>query len=145
MASEGEPPQQALFTSELLETPTSYREALPSEDRVERLAEHDIPAALPIVSELSLPEPQLPKATFREMRAVRSLLYNRLLLEVIQRRIEKAEAIILSFLLTQEEAGAQIGPYLVEVDAANHICLTRTETDDWHQMYFPELEMAPAP
>ena len=38
-------------------------------------------------------------------------MYNRLLLEVVQRRIEKAEAIIRSYLLTQGSGTVRIGPY----------------------------------
>lgn len=82
-----------------------------------------------------------PQPTVREARAIRSLLYNRLLLEAVQRRIEKAEAIILSYLLTQEGACAQIGPYWVEVDADGRIGLTKTADDNgWSQLYFPEVE-----
>ena len=49
---------------------------------------------------------EAPKATFRDIRAARGLLYNRILLEVIYRRIERAEAIVLSYLLTQGETTA---------------------------------------
>lgn len=76
----------------------------------------------------------------RDVRAIRSLLYNRLLLEAVQRRIEKAEVIILSFLLTQGNASAQIGPYFVELDATQHLTITKTEDDGWCQLYFPELD-----
>lgn len=85
-------------------------------------------------------EREKPKAALRDVRAVRSLLYNRLLLEVAQRRIEKAEAVIFAYLLTQGSASAQIGPYLVEADAAQHLTVTKTEDDGWYQLYFSELD-----
>ncbi len=89
-------------------------------------------------------EAEGPKPTIREVRAIRSLLYNRLLLEAVLRRIEKAEAIILSYLLTQDDTSAQIGPYLVEVEADHSLDVTKTGDDDgWRQSYFPEIETIP--
>lgn len=104
-------------------------------DAVDGLLDGNVPA------DLHPAEVERPGPTIREVRAIRSLLYNRLLLEVVQRRIEKAEVIILSYLLLQGEAGAQIGPYLVEVDADHGIGVTRIAEDDgWRQPYFPEME-----
>lgn len=89
-------------------------------------------------------EREIPRATHREVRAIRSLLYNRLLLEAVQRRIEKAEAIIISYLLTQDDTSAQIGSYLVEVDTDHSIGVTKTGNDNgWRQPHFPELETIP--
>ena len=67
-------------------------------------------------------------------------IINRLLMEVVQRRIERAEVVILSYLLTQSDTSAQIGPYLVELDADQHVTVTKTEDDGWRQRYFPELD-----
>ena len=104
-------------------------------DATEDLRDGNVP------TDLRPAEVERPGPTIREVRAIRSLLYNRLLLEVVQRRIEKAEVIILSYLLLQGETGAQIGPYLVEVDADHGIGVTRIADDDaWHQPYFPEME-----
>lgn len=88
-----------------------------------------------------LTELETPKPTVRELRAVRSLLYNRLLMEVVQRRIEKAEAVILSYLLTQANPFSQIGPYFVELGEDHFLGVTKIEDDSgWCQLYFPELK-----
>lgn len=72
------------------------------------------------------------------------LLYNRLLLEVVRRRIEKGAATIRSYLLTQESLSAQIGPYFVWLDEDNNIEALRTlSDDDWQQLYLPEIEPKP--
>lgn len=86
-----------------------------------------------------------PKATPRVRRAVRSLFLNRLLLERVLVRIEKAEAIITSYLLAQGDTKAQIGPYLVEMDEDNRINLTPTEDDGWQQMRIPGLDTLSEP
>jgi len=92
----------------------------------------------------AITESEAPAPTLREVRALRSLLYNRLLLEVVQRRIEKGTATILSYLLTQEGLSAQIGPYFVWLDEDNNIEALRTlSDDDWQQLYFPEIEPKP--
>jgi hypothetical protein len=86
-------------------------------------------------------ERQAPVPTFREAKAVSSLLRNKLLLEIVQRRIQKSETIILSFLLTQEDLRAQIGPYFVWVAESNNIEALKTLNDEaWQQLYFPEME-----
>ena len=93
------------------------------------------------VADLCLTEPETPKPTIRELRAVRSLIYNRLLLEIVQRRIEKAEAVILSYLLTQENSFSQIGPYFIELGEDHFLEVTKIEDDSgWCQLYFPEWE-----
>lgn len=85
------------------------------------------------------------KATPRVRRAVRSLFLNRLLLERVLARIEKAEAIITSYLLAQGDSKAQIGSYLVELDEDNRINLTPTEDDDWQQMRIPGVDSLSEP
>jgi len=90
-------------------------------------------------TELRAPAPGL-----REVKAVSSLLRNRLLLEVVERRIQKTSAIILSFLLTQEGLSAQIGPYLVWLAEGNKIEALKTlSDDDWQQLHFPEMKLNP--
>lgn len=90
-------------------------------------------------------EQERPKATPRVRRAVRSLFLNRLLLERVLLRIEKAEAIILSYLLAQGDSKAQIGPYQVELDECNQIGLTPTEDDGWQQMRIPGVDTLSGP
>lgn len=141
MSKEGELAQTTLFTGELIETtPPPSMAATPASETGELSEDNRFPTTTSVSAEPILVERETPKATLRDVRAVRSLLYNRLLLEVVQRRIEKAEATILSYLLTQSTTSAQIGPYLVELDASDRIGLTQTETDGWYQLYFSELE-----
>lgn len=90
-------------------------------------------------------ERERPKATPRVRRAVRSLFLNRLLLERVLARIEKAEAIITSYLLAQGDSKAQIGPYLVELDEDSRINLTPTEDDGWQQMRIPGVDVLSKP
>lgn len=139
MTKEGEPSQRTLLSVALVDPSPPAVVVDPGGgerfDATENLRDGNVPAGM-CPAEVERPGP-----TIREVRAIRSLLYNRLLLEVVQRRIEKAEVIILSYLLLQGEAGAQIGPYLVEVDADHRIDVTRIAEDDgWHQPYFPEME-----
>jgi hypothetical protein len=139
MTKEGEPSQRALLSVALVD-PSLLAVVIEPEggerlDATEDLHDGNVPTGVRPA------EVERPRPTIREVRAIRSLLYNRLLLEVVQRRIEKAEVIILSYLLIQGETGAQIGPYLVEVDADHGIGVTRIADDDgWHQPYFPEME-----
>lgn len=90
-------------------------------------------------------EREKPKATPRVARAVRSLFYNRILLERALARIEKAEAIIVSYLLAQDDSNAQIGPFHVEMDDRNQISLTPTEDDGWQQLRIPEMDALSEP
>lgn len=85
-------------------------------------------------------EQDRPRATHRVRRAVRSLFLNRLLLERVLIRVERAEAIIASYLLAQGDLKTQIGPYYVELDECNRISLTPTEDDGWRQMRIPEVD-----
>lgn len=140
MAKEGEPAQAILFVDELQETASPLSIETSHTKAIEEVYQENEPPIF-ITTEPHIAEREVPKATIRDVRAVRSLLYNLLLLEAVQRRIEKAESIILSFLLIQDSASAQIGPYLVSVDDANHIIVTKTGDDDgWKQPYFPEME-----
>lgn len=97
-----------------------------------------------IVAEPGVIERDPPRVTLREVRATRSLLYNRLLLEAVQRRIEKAEAIILSYLLTCDSLSAQMGPYFVWLAEDNKVEALKTlSDDDWRQLHFSEMELNP--
>jgi hypothetical protein len=141
MTKEGESAQTPLFTGELVETASpSLSGALPTGENTALATEYEQPTVPSATVGSIHEERETPKATLREVRAVRSLLYNQLLLEVVQRRIEKAETIILSYLLTQGDTEAQIGPYLVVIDAAHHIDVTKTSDDGWYQLYFPEVD-----
>ena len=138
MAKEGGPDQTALFTGKLLEASLPAPLEVPSATVVEKAFKE---SEVPISAVVPTPtKREAPKATLREIRAVRSLLYNRLLLERVLIRMEKAEAIILSYLLTQDAAATQIGVYLVELDPNSQIHITQTETDCWRQQQFAELE-----
>lgn len=135
--------QGDLFTGQLVETVPPYVIEVLAQGAVDLLAGDDLPAASGISIEPVQVESERPKATLRDMRAVRSLLYNRLLLEVVQQRIEKAEAIIHGYSLAWGDSTAQIGPYLVELGDAKHLFLTRTETDGWEQLRLPEADGIP--
>lgn len=145
MSKEGEGAlQHNLFASQPLESksPESL-EATSTATIDEGFKEND--AVPPPADQSAITRREAPAPTLREVRALRSLLYNRLLLEVVQRRIEKAEATILSYLLTQEGSSAQIGPYFVWLAEDNNIeALRILSDDDWQQLCFPEMEMIPA-
>lgn len=135
--------QGDLFTGQLVETVPPYVIEALAQGAVGLLTGGELPAASGKSIEPVQIEPERPKATLRDMRAVRSLLYNRLLLEVVQRRIEKAEAIIHSYLLAWGDSTAQIGPYLVELDDTKGLFFTQTETDGWKQLRLPEADGNP--
>lgn len=134
-----------LFSQEIIDIPAPDPVVVVAElARESPNQEIEHPNGQEAVSQSNSPEIVKLKATLRDIRAARSLLYNRLLLEVVQRRIENAEAIVLTYLVTQEGTSAQIGPYLVEVDAANDISVTKIGGNDgWKQPHFPELEPVP--
>ncbi len=131
-----------LFSTEFVDAPASELVVVVAElapESPNQDVEH--PNGQEAVPQSNSSEIVRPRATIRDIRAARSLLYNRLLLEVVQRRIENAEAIVLSYLLTQEDTSAQIGPYLIEMDASDEINVTKTEDEDgWFQLYFSNLE-----
>lgn len=144
MSKEGEGALQfELFASQPLKpkSPESL-EAIPTATIDDGFKENgDFP---PPADQSAITEREAPAPTLREVRALRSLLYNRLLLEVVQRRIEKGAATIRSYLLTQESLSAQIGPYFVWLDEDNNIEALRTlSDDDWQQLYLPEIEPKP--
>lgn len=141
MAKEEEPPQMALFSPELCDSSPPTTVALTEPEIGETFTEFENDGNDVVPADLGSVELEKPKPTIRELRAARSLLYNRLLLEAVQRRIEKAEAIILSYLLTQANSVAQIGPYFVELNEDLSLGVTKTEDEDgWHQLYFSEIE-----
>jgi hypothetical protein len=133
MSGEGEPHQAGLFTNGFPSELIPIAEYPFEEDgSAEQPSEPDEAVAA---------EPEPPSATYREIRAVRSLMYNRLLLEVVQRRIEKAEAIVRSYLLTQDDGTVRIGPYEVEIDEIVQISASKVEEDDgWYQLNIPEMD-----
>lgn len=142
MSKEGEGAlQYGLFTSQPLESKSpESSEASPtaiSDEGIKENGDFHPPTGQSVISEREAPAP-----TFREVRALRSLLYNRLLLEIVQRRIEKGAATILSYLLTQEGLSAQIGPCFVWLDEDNNIEALRTLSDDdgWQQIRIPEVD-----
>ncbi len=145
MSKEGEEAlQYGLFTSQPLESKSpESSEASPtaiSDEGFKEDGDFPLPAGQRAITEREVPAP-----TLREVRALRSLLYNRLLLEVVQRRIEKGTVTILSYLLTQEGLSAQIGPYFVWLDEDNNVEALRTlsDYDGWQQLNFPEMGTIP--
>lgn len=78
--------------------------------------------------------------TARVLRAIRSLVYNRRVLPIIERRIFQAETTIRAHLLIRNSTDSQIGPYEVEVDEDNNIRVTRTAVDEWRQLHLPDFE-----
>ena len=137
MPQEGEPLQTAFHLEDVFVSSLTVLAEI--EPTYSREPADSVDAAIAPTDPLPA-ERDRPKATIRDIRAVRSLLYNRLLLETVLKRIEKAEAIVLSYLLTQDRSAAQIGPYLVEVDPDNYIHLTMTDSDGWRQLHIPEPE-----
>jgi hypothetical protein len=144
MAIEREPSQMGLFVPSLMDAALSQpaaAAAIPAEEELPQVDEGEVRCESDPVGEGIEASP--PTATVREVRAVRSLVYNRLVLDVIQRRIEKAEAIVRSYLITQDGGSTRIGPYLVDMDEAEQIEVVKVEDDDgWRQLNIPEVEEA---
>jgi hypothetical protein len=138
------PRQGAVSTGQLIETALPFEAGDLSGVPPDLLVVNDFSDIPEATSGPACEGPQGPETTLRDVRAARSLLYNRLLLEVVQRRIERAETITLSYLLRQGDTSAQLGPYLVEVDEAQSIAITKTGDDGWRQLYLPELESGPS-
>jgi hypothetical protein len=141
MSKEGEGAfQHNLFASQPLK-PTSPESSMATPaplSNVDVKENDDSPSA---ARQSTSTERQAPAPTLREARALRSLLYNRLLLQAVERRIEKGAATIISYLLTQENLSAQIGPYFVWLAENNTIEAVKTLNDDeWQQLYLPEIE-----
>ncbi len=78
--------------------------------------------------------------TARVLRAIRSLVYNRRILPIIERRIFQAETTIRAHLLVRNSTDDQVGPYEVEVDEENNIWVTHTACDEWMQLHLPDLD-----
>ena len=55
----------------------------------------------------------------RLMRSIRSLAYNRELQPLVEDRIERAEANLRGYLLTNGLAATRVGPYQVDMDEEN--------------------------
>lgn len=83
--------------------------------------------------------------TARVLRAIRSLVYNRRILPIIERRIFQAETTIRAHLLVRNSTENQVGPYQVEVDEEDDIRVTQTAFDEWNQLELPidELDKIP--
>ena len=72
------------------------------------------------------------------MRAIRSLVWNRALLPIIEDRIFRAEQLILAYLAVQGSTQATLGGFQIElVDEA--IQISQLPTDDWRQMPLPKV------
>jgi hypothetical protein len=80
-----------------------------------------------------------PEVMVRLMRSIRSLAYNRELKPLVEDRIERAEASLRGYLLTNGLAATRVGPYQVEMDEEGDISLTRLPVDDWQQLPLPQL------
>ena len=78
--------------------------------------------------------------TARVLRAIRSLVYNRRILPIIERRIFQAETTIRAHLLVRDSTDSQVGPYEVEVDEENIIWVTHTACDEWRQLHLPDVD-----
>ena len=76
----------------------------------------------------------------RLMRSIRSLAYNRELQPLVEDRIERAEANLRGYLLTNGLAATRVGPYQVEMDEEGDIFLARLPGDDWQQLPLPQLD-----
>ena len=72
------------------------------------------------------------------LRAVRSLTWNRLMLPLIQARLERAERIVRSQLFLVGEEHLQVGPYGVTLNQNGEIELTWQANNDWQQLHLPE-------
>jgi len=77
------------------------------------------------------------------MRAVRSLAWNRLLLPLIQARLERAERVVRSQLFLMGEACLQVGPYEISRNQDEEIALTWQASDDWQQLHLSESASFP--
>ena len=78
--------------------------------------------------------------TFRLMRAIRSLAYNRALQPLVEGRIERAEAKIRSHLMIHDLETTRIGQFQVVMDEEGDITLSRLPLDgDWQQMSLPRV------
>ncbi len=79
--------------------------------------------------------------TARVLRAIRSLVYNRRVLPIIERRIFQAETTIRAHLLVRNSTDDQVGPYQVGLDEDDNLRITQTAFDEWSQMSLPIDEM----
>jgi hypothetical protein len=85
-------------------------------------------------------ERESPDERYRLMRAIRSLAYNRELQPLVDARIERAESRIRGYLLTRDLPAVRLGAYLVEMDEAGDLRLSRLSVDEWQQMMLLNLE-----
>ena len=81
-----------------------------------------------------------PEVMVRLMRSIRSLAYNRELQPLVEDRIERAEANLRGYLLTNGLAATRVGPYQVDMDEEGGISLARLPGDDWQQLPLPQLD-----
>ncbi len=86
-----------------------------------------------------------PEVMVRLIRSIRSLAYNRKLQPLVEDRIERAEASLRSYLLTDGAATTRVGPYQVDMDEEGGISLTRLPGDDWQQLPLSQLEHCEPP
>ena len=77
--------------------------------------------------------------TYRLMRAIRSLAYNRNLKPVIEGRIERAEAKVRGYMMVNELSSTRIGAFEVEMGEEGDLSLTRLQMDEWQQLSLPRV------
>lgn len=140
MSKEGETALQfELFASRPLKSTSSEQIEATTPITIEEAFKKD-GDLLPHTDQSVTREREAGAPTLREVRAVSSLLRNRLQMEAVERRIQKTAAIILSYLMTQDSLSAQIGPYLVWLNEDSNIEVLRTLSyDDWQQLYLPKI------
>lgn len=65
------------------------------------------------------------------VRAVRSLVWNRKMLPVIQERLERAESVVRAHLLLNGNGCLRVGSYEVSLNGEEEIVVNRIKTSDW--------------
>ncbi len=86
-----------------------------------------------------------PEVMIRLIRSIRSLAYNRKLQPLVEDRIERAEASLRGYLLTNGLAATRVGPYQVDMDEEGGISLARQPGDDWQQLTLSQLDGSQEP
>lgn len=73
-------------------------------------------------------------------RAVRSLAFNRSLLPAVEDRLDRAESIVRSRLLSSGGESIQAGPFGVSLDEDQNVKLEWHGGDDWQQLQLPDID-----
>lgn len=74
------------------------------------------------------------------LRAVRSLAWNRQLLPIVQRRLDRAENIVRSQLLIHGGESIAAGPFGVSLNEDQEVDLSWQGGDDWQQLHLPDFD-----